>query len=135
LRYLVSVKFEQLHEIEDRFRAGGIPIYVEEDQVRSNEAAIVPVAIVSRFNLPAPWYRISVCLEEQFEEAKQLLADSNYEVRAPVDVEEFEKRMKELGANRPVALRPSARALNWLVGMILLGIAIAVAVIALMSKS
>jgi len=131
LKYIASVKFEHLQDIEDRFRAGGIPIYVRPDLVRSNEAAIVPAAIVSRHNLPAHWYRIDVCLDEQHEEAELLFANPDYEVRNRVDVDAFEETMNRLGANRPVSMRPPDRALNWLIGAILLAIVLAVVAAAL----
>lgn len=114
--------FEQLQPMRDRFRAGGIPIFVEVDHVRSNETAIVPAAIVSRFNLPAHWYRIDVCLDEQFDEATRLFQDPGYSVQSPVDVEAFEKQMEELGANRPVSLRPSDKTLNVVVGAAIVAI-------------
>jgi len=134
LKYLASVTSEQLQAIQDRFRASGIPIFVETDQVRTNEAAIVPAAIVSRFNLAPSWYRINVCLDEQFDEAMRLFRDPNYQVRSPVDVEAFERKMDQLGANRPVKLRPSDKTLNWLVGAVILGIALCFAIVALTSS-
>jgi hypothetical protein len=115
--YLASPDAEELDEIRQRFRAGGIPIYLEPDYARDDIVAGVATAFRNATTGPQR-YRLYVCIETQLEEAKHLLANKHYKVRAPVDVAKFEATMEKLGANRKMEWRLTTRAMNWMVAVV-----------------
>jgi hypothetical protein len=115
--YLISVRSSETDEIQERFRAGGIPVFLEPDYSRVD--MVTGIATVFRNATTGPaWYRVYVCLDDQLQEAKRLLSDANYKVTKPVDVAKFEATMDRLGANRKVGWRLSDKNLNWIVGII-----------------
>lgn len=116
--YLASVHGDDLALIEDRFRSGGIPIYIEPD-FSSKESVGAYNGVISQ----PTRYRINICLDEQLEDAKHLFADPNYKVKEPVDVSEFERAMEQLGATRDSNQFMPIKGLYWIVGIILIGFA------------
>jgi hypothetical protein len=104
--FLTSVRFEDLSEIEERFRAGGIPIYVEPDYSQRDKLAIGYASAYTSATSPTEWYRINISLDEQFDEAKLLFVDSKYKVKAPVDIDEFEDKLKKLAVQEVSLINP-----------------------------
>src|SRR5690349_1533487 len=102
-------------EIKARFRAGGIPIFLEPDYGTRDQPTVGRASAYRNATTPPEWYRVYVCLEQQKEEAKRLFHDARYKVKAPVDVDEFEATMEKLGANRKFEWPES---LNWIVGIV-----------------
>ena len=120
LKFLVSLSSEDARELQILFRAKGIPVYLERDVVRENQGtgSIATVRDVPR------WYRVHVPLDEQYADARTLLNDPAYEVKAPVDVANFEREMKRLGDDQRAKI-PDAL-LNLLIGGLLLLVAAAI---------
>jgi hypothetical protein len=102
-------------EIKARFRASGIPIFVEPDYAARDTMSVGPASTYRNATTPPESFRVYVCLEQQREEAKRLFHDARYKVKAPVDVEQFEATMERLGANRKFEWPIS---LNWIVGIV-----------------
>jgi hypothetical protein len=121
LIYLASVRSEEMDEIKERFRTGGIPVYIAPDYSISDGIGGIGVSRSNADGRPR-WYKINICLDHQLEEGKRLFDDANYKVMAPVDVVKFEATMDKLGANRDVEWRLSNTSLNWLVGIVILGL-------------
>jgi hypothetical protein len=124
LIFLASVRFSEIDEIKERFRVGGIPIFVAPDfTLKAND---IPGLGASQQHAAgrSNWYSVSVCLDEQFEEGKRLFNDPNYTVMSPVDVAEFEAEMDKLGANREVELNLADNGLFWIVAAVILGLVI-----------
>lgn len=104
--FLASVQSSEIDEIKDRFRAGGIPVFIVPDySVKAGEIAGIGASL-EHANGQTNWYSVSICLDDQFAEGQRLLDDANYHVIAPVDVEKFEATMNKLGANRDVEWFP-----------------------------
>jgi hypothetical protein len=119
--YLTSVRLAELTELKARFRASGIPVYVEPDYSVRDTMASGSADTYRSATSPHDWYRINICLDEQLDEAKHLFEDANYEVKAPVDVAKFETTMDGLGANREVEWKLSDKDLNRIFEIILVG--------------
>ncbi len=117
--YLASVRSSEIDEIKERFRAGGIPVFIAPDYTIENGGGYG----VASNNLAGliKWYSIKICLDDQIEEAKHLFNDANYKVMAPVDVDKFESTMGNLGANRDFEWRLSDKSLTWIIGLVILG--------------
>ena len=122
--FLASVRSSDVDEIKERFRVGGIPIFVAPDFVlKRNDIPGIGASqqhAAGRSN----WYSVSICLDEQLEEGKRLFNDPNYIVISPVDVAEFEAEMDKLGANREVELNLADSGPFWIVVAVVLGFVI-----------
>lgn len=121
MKFLASVHAEAINEIKERFRVGGIPIFVVPDYgLRQNDIAGIG-ASQRHANGQASWYAVNICLDEQFEDGRSLLDDPNYKVAAPVDVAQFEATMDKLGANQSFEWF-SDKTLAWIAWVIVAGV-------------
>ena len=131
--YLTSVRSEDIQEIEGRFRASGIPIYTDPDySQRDGFVSGIGSSYSNATRLP-DWYRINVCLDEQFEEAKLLFENPSYTVKWPVDVAQFEATMNELSTQE---IRPlnSENILNRISIIVVVAFAIWILYVVLLRK-
>lgn len=92
--HLISVDTEsQVNDLQLRFEANGIPIFVQSDFTRTDPT--------SRNKFYG--YRIYIWIEEQLEEAKRLVKNPDYQVENPVNVQEFYDLLNEQDKNDEVA--------------------------------
>jgi hypothetical protein len=131
---LASIPADQVQELEDRFRAAGIPLYFESDYSRRRHNVLPTGSLYSADASVPNWYRVHVCLDEQTEEAKRLFEDPTYKVKAPIDIEKFEAKMAKLGADPELAWRVPDATLNWIVGGAIVAIVVGLAVYAITSS-
>jgi len=104
--HLTSVDTEdQANEIEACFEASGIPVFLQEDFTRLD-----PTNRLANYG-----YRVHIWLDEQLEDAKQLLKDASYEVKHPVNVAEFYASLDRQDEEREVAWYKSEE--KWLNGL------------------
>ncbi|BCM25369.1 hypothetical protein [Methyloradius palustris] len=108
-------------ELKDRFKAGGIPIFVDVDYSLRDVSANGTPGIYRSASSPPSFFRINVCLDEQFEEAKLLLNDPGYQVKHPVDIASFDAEMKKLGANKVPDIKIPVNYLNLISLFIFMG--------------
>ena len=102
----------EANELAHRFEASGIPVFIEPDYTRTD-----PSNRNSTFG-----YRVHLWLEEQVEEAEQLLRDPAYEVVSPVDVQAFYSTLRKHDERKEGEWREAeTRWLNWIVGALALG--------------
>lgn len=111
--HLISVDTaNQANELQERFEANGIPVFVQEDYTRQD-----PTSRSANFG-----YRIHIWLEEQLEDATQLLRNPEHEVKTPVDIGEFYAQLDRHDEEKEAAwYKAEERWLNWLFGAAALG--------------
>jgi hypothetical protein len=129
MELLASVAAADAADIWDRFRANGIPVLLVDDYAHPDDLAAG--LSVAYHGSPPKWRKIYVCLDEQIEEAKLLFKDPNYEVKAPVDVAAFDKKLTKMVARDKSTRSILDENLNWIVGGLLVFVALAILVLAL----
>lgn len=120
---LATVGYAESGELRERFRASGIPVLLEPDYARKGQ-----IALGAPNKAEPDRVLIHVCLDEQIDEARRLLADPDYAVQHPVDIEQFDAAMERAGAGAELERRLPDLTMNWLVGGMLLALAIGVAI-------
>jgi hypothetical protein len=112
--HLTSVDTEaEADDLQLLFEASGIPIFVQSDFTRED-----PANRFADFG-----YRIHIWIDEQLEDAKRLIKDSDHQVRHPVDVQQFYAELNKLDEEREAAFyKAEKKWLNWLFGLALAGI-------------
>ena len=131
---LASIPGDQVQELDDRFRAAGIPLYFEPDYSRRRHDVLPTGSLHSTEASVPDWYLAYVCLEEQTKEAKRLFEDPTYKVETPIDVQKFEAKMAKLGADVGLAWRVPDPMLNWIVGGAIAAVVIGLAIYAMASS-
>jgi len=131
---LASIPADQVQELDDRFRAAGIPLYFEPDYSRRRHDVLPTGSLYSTEASVPDWCLAHVCLEEQAEEAKRLFDDPTYKVKAPIDVQKFEAKMAKLGADAGLAWRVPDATLNWIVSGAIAAVVIGLAIFAITSS-
>lgn len=112
--HLISVDTEaQVNDLQLRFEASGIPIFVQSDFSRTDPA--------NRNTFYG--YRVHIWIEEQLEDAKRLVNDPNYQVEKPVNVQEFYALLNEQDKTSEVAYYVAEEKwLNIIFGMAAIGL-------------
>lgn len=127
MELLASVLANEATELWDRFRANGIPVLLVDDYSHPDDlAAGLSVAYQGS---PPKWRRVYVCLDEQLEEAKLLFRDPKYEVKAPVDVAAFDRKLHEMAAGDKSKRSLIDENLNWLIGGLLIIVVVGILIL------
>ena len=112
--HLISLDTEaQVNDLQLRFEASRIPIFVQSDFSRTDPA--------SRNTFYG--HRFYIWIEEQLEDAKRLIDNPNYQVEKPVDVQEFYALLNDQDKNSEVAYYVTEEKwLNIIFGMAAIGL-------------
>ena len=115
MRLLTSVDtIDAATELEQLMHASGIPVFVEPDYTR-----VAVDAVGGTFG-----YRVHVWLEEQTEDALRVMKEPDYQPLSAVDVPAFFAKLEAAEvAKSAVNARRFETQLNWLVGIMVAGLA------------
>ncbi len=96
-----------------RFEASGVPVFVQSDFTRTD-----PTSRLANYG-----YRIHIWIDEQLEDAKQLIENPDHEVKNPIDVQEFYALLNKQDEVKEAAYYKSEQKwLNWIFSIIAVGI-------------
>ncbi|MDB4409760.1 DUF2007 domain-containing protein [Gammaproteobacteria bacterium] len=112
-----SVDASRLHVLKDLLETNGIPALINGE----NTARIITPFLMTE---PALW----VYLDEQLEEALQLIRDPDYEVVNKVDMDEFNSIADSI-TDKPESLNKALLYLGFTMAVVLLGLFVVVKVL------